>query len=86
MTLLNVHALYKQVYVSIYLLRHRRTTGWARKVGPQTHGHNSVKSKPIKKFSTGIFLGKFVVKYILKIPPHLAHVATPPFETFMSAK
>ena len=33
------------------------------------------------KFFTWRFLGKFAVKRILKIPPHLAHVAT-----VMSAK
>ena len=30
--------------------------------------------------------GKFAVKWILKIPPHLAYVATLPCETLMSAK
>jgi len=35
---------------------------------------------------TGRFLRKFVVKWILKIPPHLAYVATLPCETLMSAK
>ena len=39
-----------------------------------------------KKKFTGRFRGKFVVKRILKIPPHLAHVATLPCETLMSAK
>ena len=42
----------------------------------------TVKSETIKNF-TGKFLGKFVVKWILKIPPHLA---TLPCETLMSAK
>jgi len=37
-------------------------------------------------FFTGKFLGKFAVKCILKIPPHLAYVATLPCETLMSAK
>jgi len=32
------------------------------------------------------FLGKFAVKRISKIPPHLAYVATLPCETLMSAK
>jgi len=32
------------------------------------------------------FLGKFAVKCILNIPPHLAYVATLPCETLMSAK
>jgi len=39
----------------------------------------------LKKF-TGRFLAKFVVKWILKIPPHLACVATLPCEPLMSAK
>jgi len=29
---------------------------------------------------------KFAVKWILNVPPHLAHVATLPCETLMSAK
>ena len=37
-------------------------------------------------FFTGRFLGKFVVKLIIRIPPHLAYVATLPCETLMSAK
>jgi len=40
----------------------------------------------VKKQFTGRFLGKFAVKYILKIPPNLAYVATLPCETLMSAK
>ena len=36
------------------------------KIGPQTHGQNSVKSEAIKKIFTERFLGKFVVKWILK--------------------
>ena len=38
-----------------------------------------------KKF-TGRFLGKFAVKWILKISPHLVYVATLPCETLMPAK
>jgi len=53
-------------------------------VGPQTHDHNSVKR--LNFFFTGRFLGKFVVKRIFKIPPHLAYVATIRCETLMSAK
>jgi len=34
---------------------------------------------------TGRFLGKFVDKWILKIPLHLAYVATLPCETLVSA-
>ena len=35
---------------------------------------------------TGRFPGKCAVKWVLKIPPHLAYVATLPCETLMSAK
>ena len=38
-----------------------------------------------KKF-TGKFLGQFAVKWLLKILPHLAYVATLPCETLMPAK
>ena len=54
-------------------------TGWARKARPQTRDHNSVNF-------TGKFLGKFAVKWILKIPSHIFCVATLPCETLMSAK
>ena len=37
-------------------------------------------------FFTGRFLGKFAVKCVLKIPPHLVYVATLPCETLLSAK
>jgi len=37
-------------------------------------------------FFTGRFLGKFAVKWLLKIAPHLAYVATLPCETLISAK
>jgi len=43
------------------------------KIGPQTHGQNSVKSEAIKKIFTERFLGKFVVKWILKTH-HFFHV------------
>ena len=39
----------------------------------------------LKKIS-GRFLSKFAVKWVLKIPLHLAYVATLPCETVMSAK
>jgi len=55
-------------------------------VGPRPHDHNSVKPKPIFKKFPGRFFGKFVGKLILKIPPHVAYVATLPCETLMSAK
>jgi len=38
------------------------------------------------KIFTGRFLGKFIFKWIVKIPPHLAYVATLPCETSMSSK
>ena len=38
------------------------------------------------KKNNGKFLGKFAVKWIITIPPHLACVATLPCETLMSAK
>ena len=60
-------------------------TGCAKKVRPLTHDHYSVKYGPIKKI-TGSFRGKFAVKWILKLPPHLAYVATLPCEPLMSAK
>jgi len=63
----------------------RMSTEWANKAEPETHDHNSVKSYRWKKFTVR-FLGKFVVKWILQIPPHLAYVATLPRETLMSAK
>ena len=39
-----------------------------------------------KKKFTERFLGNFAVKWILKIPPNLAYVATLPCETLMAAK
>jgi len=51
-------------------------------VRPRTDGLNSVKSEPIF-FLAERFLGKFVVKATLKIPPHLA---TLPCETLTPAQ
>jgi len=39
-----------------------------------------------KKCFSGRFLGKFAAKWILQIPPQLAHFATLPCETLMPAK
>jgi len=39
-----------------------------------------------KKKFTERFLGKFTVKWVFKIPPHLVYVATLPCETLMPAK
>ena len=40
----------------------------------------------LRTFFTVRFLGKFAVKWISKIPPHIAYVDTLPCETLMSAK
>jgi len=39
-----------------------------------------------KKFFTVRLLGKFAVKWLTKIPPHLPYIATLPCETLRSAK
>jgi len=39
-----------------------------------------------KNFLTERFLGKFAVKWVSKILPHLLYVATLPCETLLSAK
>ena len=54
------------------------------KTGPQTIILSILNR--FKKCFTGIFLGKFAVKWISKIPPHLAYVATLPCDTLLSAK
>ena len=40
----------------------------------------------LRNIFTGRFLSKFAVKWVFKIAPHLAYVATLPCETLMSAK
>jgi len=40
----------------------------------------------LRIFFTERFLVKFAIKWMLKIPPHLAFVATLPCEAIMSAK
>ena len=57
---------------------------------PKKRGHRIMtiilsNLNPLKKFD-GRFLGKSAWKCILKIPPHLAYVATLTCETLMSAK
>jgi len=58
--------------------------------GPKngTHDHYSLKilTDLKEKFHWKIPWGKFAVKWILNIPPHLACVATLPRETSISAK
>ena len=60
------------------------------KVRPQSHSYNSVKSQPIFTiFFTRRFLGKFALKWLLKIPPLqmveflIKKVAILPSETLM---
>jgi len=60
-------------------------TGWAKKWGDRLMTIILLNLNYLKKF-TGRFLGKLVVKWIFKIPPHLAYVDTIPCETSMSAK
>ena len=48
------------------------------KTGPPTHDHNSVNPNRLRNFFTRTFSGKFAVKRIAKIPPHLKCVATLP--------
>ena len=59
--------------------------------GPKKLGHRLTtillsNLNRFQKIFTGRFLDKLAVKRILKIPPHLAYVATLPCETLMSAK
>jgi len=60
-------------------------TGWAKKVGHRLLTIILSSLNRLKKFN-GRFLAKFVVKWILKLPPHLAYVATVSRETLMSSK
>jgi len=61
-------------------------TGWDKKRGHRLMTIILSHLNRFTKFFTGTFLSKFAVKWILNIPPHLAHVATLPCETLMSAK
>ena len=59
--------------------------------GPKKWGHRPMTTilsniNHFTYFFTRSFLCKFVVKQILKIPPHLAYVATQPCEILVSAK
>ena len=47
--------------------------GGPKTAGPQTHDHNCQILTDLKTF-TGRFLGTFAVKWILKVPSHLAYV------------
>ena len=50
--------------------------------GQKTRSHRHIILSNFNRFEkiTGRFVGKFAVKCILKIPPHLAYVATLPCE------
>ena len=61
-------------------------TGWAKKRGHTLMTIILSVLNRFKHFFTWRFLGKFAVKWISIIPPHLAYVATLPCETLMSAK
>jgi len=59
--------------------------------GPKKRGHRLMTTilSNLNRFTfffTGRFLDNFAVKCILKIPSHLAYVATLPCETLISAK
>ena len=88
----------RDLYIQRESSDHRYTTGhatyaaastrWAKKRGHRLMTIILAKLNRFKQefFFSGKFLGKFAVKRILKIPPHLAYVATLPCETLMSAK
>jgi len=61
-------------------------TGRAKKRGNRLMTIIPSKLNRFKNVLTERFLGKFAVKCVIKIPPHLAYVATIPCETLMSAK
>ena len=56
------------------------------KTGPQTHDNKLSILNRFSTFFSGRFLRKFAVKWVSKIPLHIAYVATLPCETLMSAK
>ena len=58
-------------------------TGCAKKVRPQTRGHDSVNLNQFTQIFHWKFRGKFAVNWLLKIPPLLAYVATLPCEIFV---
>jgi len=68
------------------LLRPIGYTGWAKKRGHRLMTIILSILTDLRIFFTGRFLGKFAVKCVLKIPTHLAYVATLPCKTLMSAK
>jgi len=84
MTHLNSYTVYKKTYTDT---KHTHTYRVGQKSGatdtwPKFLSHMN----QLKKIFTGRLIGKFVVKWILKIPTHLVYVATLPCETLVSAK
>ena len=71
---------------SCYARRLKTTTGWAKKRGDRLMTIILSILNRFTNFFTGRFLSKFAVKWILKIPPHLAYVSTLPCLILMSAK
>jgi len=63
-----------------------KSTGCAKKQGHRLMTIVLSILNQFKIFFTRNFLVKFEVKWISKIPPHLAYVGTLPCETLMSAK
>ena len=59
-----------------------RYTGWAKKRGHRLMTIILSNLNRFKKKFTGRFLSKLAVKRVVKIPSHLAYVATLPCETF----
>ena len=68
-------------------VQYTQCTGWARKRGHRlmTTILSSLNQYYLQIF-TGRFFSRFAVKWILKIPPHLAYVAALLCETLMSPK
>jgi len=70
----------------ILISMHSVYTGWAKKRGHRLMVIILSNLNQFTIFFTGRFHGKFAVKCIFKIPPHIAYVATLPCETLISAK
>jgi len=63
----------------IYLF-HMEFTGWPKKVSHKVLSISLWNIDRFSKFLTGAFCGKFVIKWLPNIPPHLNCVATLPCE------
>ena len=69
----------KQINWRIYNIH-----GGPRKLHTKTHGHKCQILTDFQNSLTARFCNKFAVKWLLRIPPHLAYVATLSCETIMS--